>query len=625
MLESFSFAHAVVQRPPGLSEVRLSSSPLLAHPPPPPPRQQQGYAQQDIAQQDITQQPLSSHTRAASHPAPPPGLEGRFVQSQHPSMQSMPQQGSGELHYGGVLTLAPRQHHILEHDAGLETVGNGGWDHNLSRFNPDAGTEAAADDFGSQHAQQQSGFISGSEAGSRGLAPQHAQPTAQTQQSTVTALLGRLQVDNGHYSPHLHSSSTSQPGSVHEASYSRQDAAGDQSQYSQQRANVGGVTLTDRPMLGLPPQQRQRYEPHKQPQSPADPGDDGQSQNSASWDAPSSSQGFHRPFQSRGQSGEYAQSQGHSRDALASPPSADGQHATSSSNGFNSSSSHVVPGIAQNDYQRHQQPDSGQRVASTGMFERASSGNVLIVRRQPPAGHQHERPPGNRAAGYSPHEVSHQTGAMSATGSGLGGDVGGAGPVVSNGYPGESPGMHVHNMHHCLSIATGWWHWCEAMLYGNGIGMKHNARPKHKDVIKTSKMLCMLHVKPGQAVMYSLLVGWRCSNSMCKLCALDQPKLMWVTCSVVCMARLAVAVGVVWQNHDWSIRGLCSMRTCMCDAAGAIEPAEDADQEASTESVGQSNSSRKKEKNKHYWATRGKNRYRNRGRGRGGQQQGGEQ
>ena len=286
---------ASLQRPPGLGqEPTLSNSPLLTQPPPPPPHQQQGSAQQ----------PYSLQSRGHV------GLEGHFVQSQQPSMQSMGHDRSDKLQYGGVQILPakqPRQHL----NAALDTVGSGGWDHNLHSFSPAAGTQAANRGFGSQHAQQQAAYDAfepqhaQQQAAYDAFEPQHAQQqvgarfahssagmTAQhTQQTGITETLGQLQIhgpgDDRQGPPY----SLSQSNLTFEApAIQHPDELAQGGQYRQPRQSSSGVIYTDRPKFGLSSQPRQRpYEPHKQPQSPIYSGNFGQSQAVDGWDAPSSS------------------------------------------------------------------------------------------------------------------------------------------------------------------------------------------------------------------------------------------------------------------------------------------------------------------------------------------------
>ena len=397
----------MTQRPPGLNQSPVSSTLLLTQPPPPPHRHLQGI-----------QQPYSPHASSEPPTRPPPGLEGRFVHSQQLGLQRTPsnstsQQGGGELRYGQVQVLAarqPRQHLSLDHNACLETAGSSGWDHDLTRFNPAAGTEAANDGFDAQHAQQQAGFRS-EQFGSRVLA-QHAQQPAtfrsgnpssdmsaqHAQQPHVNHMLGRLRVDD-----HV------QPNSLPGSSSSHQQYAHPNHLMNGQHSSRSGVTLTDRPKLGFQPQQRQRhmpYEPHKQPGSPAFSQDGSQGQNTHQHHQGFQSQ-VHPQSQFQGFSGYGAQPQFPSQGFLghdAGPQQVDSWNPPSSST------------AAKEQWQIRDEPqqsqDQIQRQVSTGMFDRTPSGRVLTVPRQPPARSQFNRARPDGAVGIGPQDVSYQGGGV---------------------------------------------------------------------------------------------------------------------------------------------------------------------------------------------------------------------
>ena len=393
----------MMQRPPGLNQSPISSTPLLTQPPPPPHRHLQGI-----------QQPYSPRTSSETPKRPPPGLEGRFVHSQqlglqHTSSSSTSQQGGAELRYGQVQVLAarqPRQHLSLDHNAGLETAGSSGWDHDLNRFNPAAGTEAANDGFDAQHAQQQAGFQS-EQFGSRALAQHAQQPAAfrsgnpssdmsaqHAQQPHVHHMLDRLQLDD-------HEQPNSLPGS----SSSRQQYAHPNHLVNGPHNSRSGVILTDRPKLGLQPQQRQReapHEPHKQLESPAFSQDGGQGQTSHQHH-----QGFHCQVhpqsQFNGFSGYAAQPQIPSQGFLGHD--AGSQQVDSKDT---PSSSTPVDGQWQVRDEPQQSQDQTQRQVSTGIFDRTPLGRVLTVPRQPPARSQFNRDRPDEAVGYGAEDVSHQ-------------------------------------------------------------------------------------------------------------------------------------------------------------------------------------------------------------------------
>jgi len=395
----------MMQRPPGLNQGPVSSTPLLTQPPPPPHRHLQGI-----------QQPYSPHASSEPPTRPPPGLEGRFVHSQQLGLQrtpsnSMSQQVSADLRYGQVQVLAarqPRQNLSLDHNAGLETAGSSGWDHDLTTFNPAAGTEAANDGFDAQHAQQQAGFQR--EQFGRRVPAQHAQQPAgfrseypssdmsaqHAQQPHVNHMLGRLRVDD-HVQPH----------SLPESSSSHQQYAHPNNLVNGQHSSRSGVTLTDRPKLGLQPQQRQRhtpYEPHKQPESPAFSRDGSQGQNPHQHH-----QGFQRQVhpqsQSHGFSGYGAQPQFPSQGF----PGHDAQSRQVDSWDPPSSSTAVEEQWQIRD-EPQQSQDQIQRQVSIGLFDRTHSGRVLTVPRQPPARSQFNRTRPDGAVGHGPQDVSYQGG-----------------------------------------------------------------------------------------------------------------------------------------------------------------------------------------------------------------------
>ena len=395
----------MMQRPPGLNQGPVSSTPLLTQPPPPPHRHLQGI-----------QQPYSPHASSEPPTRPPPGLEGRFVHSQQLGLQRVPsnstsQQGSTELRYGQVQVLAarqPRQHQTLDHNAGFETAGSSSWDHVLSRFNPAAGTEAANNEFDAQHAQQRAGFRSeqfGSRvpakyaqqpAGSRSEYPSSDVSAQHAQQPHVSHMLGLLRVDD-----HV------QPNSLPGLSSSHQQYSPPNHLVNGQYSSRSGVTLTDRPKLGLQPQSRQRhtpYEPHKQPESPACSQDGSLGQNPHH-----QHQGFqshvHPQSQFQGLSGYGAQPQFPSQGFLGDD--AQSQQVDSWDPPSSSTPADEQWQIRDGPQQSH---DQIQRQVSIGMFDRTPSGRVLTVPRQPPARPQFHTARPDRAVGYGPQDVSYQGG-----------------------------------------------------------------------------------------------------------------------------------------------------------------------------------------------------------------------
>ena len=268
-----------MQIPKGLhSQGPVSNSPILTQPPPPAHQGQfagrrqphsdegnaqqsfqQGSAQQPFSIQGSTQQPYSSHGSAQQLP---PGLP--FVPSQQPSWHSgVFQHGSEEFprqHSGVQIFPAqqPRHHQSLDHNMGLQTAGSGGWDHDLSSFNPNAGTSATYEDFASQHPQQLARPSFG--RSSSGSSAQHAQHTA------VTGLFQRMDV--GSQMSHQQPSSSLQHG-VGDDCFSSHLDDGQNRQSGQYGAGSSSFGLTNRPQLGPPSHPKRRpYEPHKQPPSP---------------------------------------------------------------------------------------------------------------------------------------------------------------------------------------------------------------------------------------------------------------------------------------------------------------------------------------------------------------------
>ena len=296
-----------MQGPPGFSQPPLSSSPLL-HPPPPPPLQpQQGNSQR---------QPYK--TGAGADAGRLPVLSG-FVHSQQPDVQSMAQQASGEIGLQILQARQPRRHQASHDSAGLVTVDDSGWDHNLSRYNPDAGTEASNRGFELQRAQQQQAeagnrsHIQVSASGAPAQRVQHmagpsfklagnglpaqrpaagpslegassgssAQHAGQTQQAAVTGLFQRLQVDPSRQHQH-----TSQVSPAPFQGDPREAAS-----IVEHSPQVNQPRLTNRPKLGFPTQLPSNpCEPHKHTQLPAYPEAANHPKQGDTWDAPSTSQ-----------------------------------------------------------------------------------------------------------------------------------------------------------------------------------------------------------------------------------------------------------------------------------------------------------------------------------------------
>ena len=319
------------------------------------------------------------------------------------------QQGSADLRYGQVQVLAarqPRQHLSLNHNAGLETAGSSGWDHDLTRFNPVAGTEAANDGFDAQHAQQRAAFQR-EQFGGR-MPAQHAQQPAEfrseypssdmsaqyAQQPHVTHMLGRLRVAD-----HV------QPNSLPGSSSSHPQYAHPNHLVNGQHSSRSGVTLTDRPKLGFQPQQRQRHtpsEPYKQPESPAFSRDGSQSQTSHQ---------HHQGFQSQVQ--PQSQFQGFSGYGAQPQISSQGflRHEAQSQQ-VDSWDTHSSSTAAEEQWQIRDESQQSQnqipRQVSTGLFDRTSSGRVLTVPRQPSARSQFNRARPDGAVGHGPQDVSYQ-------------------------------------------------------------------------------------------------------------------------------------------------------------------------------------------------------------------------
>lgn len=434
----------LVQRPPGLSQGPLSSTPVLTQTPPLPHGQQQGNAQQ----------PYSPHVGSDPLTRPPPGLQGHFVRTHQLGLQGAPgstsQQGSTEMRYGEVQVLGarqPKQHLRLDHDAGLQTAGSSGWEHDLSRFNPDAGTEAAQHGTEAQHAQQQAGFRFG-QLGSSTPAQHAQQPAAlylghsssgmsaqHAQQPGINQTLGSLRIDDQTHSPSeaMHGMATS----------SQQYSAGDHHDNGHYGSadNGSGVVYTDKPQLGSHSQHRQiqrPYEPHKQPASLLYPQDASQS--------PGSRQSpFHDPLGFlRNSQGSQSQPQGlpHQAHGPQSQPQGFQNQSQSQSQGF--SRDHAQPQLdgwdapsssLANDEQwqvRNEHPQ-GQaethRQGSIGMPDRTPSGRVLTVPRQAPGRSQLNRPKSDRVGAVGVQDESHQSGA--APNAGLAGDE--VGPSLEQG------------------------------------------------------------------------------------------------------------------------------------------------------------------------------------------------
>ncbi|DBA89170.1 hypothetical protein WJX77_005588 [Trebouxia sp. C0004] len=392
-----------LQRPPGLDQSPVSSTPLLTQLPSPPHRHLQGI-----------QQPYSPHASSEPPTRPPPRLEGRFANSQQLGLQRVPsdstsQQGSAEVRYGQVHVLAarqPRQHRSLDHNAGLRTAGSSGWDHDLSKFNPAAGTQAANDGSDAQHAQQRAGFQSEhfgirvparhaqQPAGSRSEYPSSDVSAQHAQQPHVNHMLGRLRVDD-----HV------QPNSLPGSSSSHQQYAHPNHLINGQHSSRSGVILTDRPKLGLQPQQGQRntpYEPHKQPESPA-----------CSQDGSQISHQRHQGFQSQiHPQAQFQSFSGYGAQALVPSQGFLGHDAESQQVESWDPSSSSTP--ADEQWQIRDEPeqsqDERQRQASTGMLDRAPSRRVLTVPCQPSARSQFNRTRPDGVVEYGPQDVSYQGG-----------------------------------------------------------------------------------------------------------------------------------------------------------------------------------------------------------------------
>ena len=404
----------------------LSDRPLLTQPPPPPSARQQQQASfqepsgshdimnqsrssqhgshhllpsslsgQGSLEQPASQQPYLNQGRMQAQSNLPPGLP--FVSSQQPSMQSStPQSSSAELQHGRVQILParqPRQHQSLDHNVGLQTAGSSGWDHDIDRFNPDAGTAALnGGGFASQHPQQPARPVF--EHLGTGLSTQRThQPTFErsssgssaqhAQQSNITGFFQRLNVASS-ASPAYPSSS--QPG-YHAASSPLHSDDSHSRQFGQYRAGSSSVTLTDKPQLGVQMQPKQRpYEPHKQSQSPFESGSQGSTHSSGymqtqaqprelnqhhhqdGWDTSSISQGYHRQPQADSYLDNGRHQSSGTRDA----------HANSSAySNAPTGSDHAAGGYSSSlDGTGH-----SQMYGSAHLPARSSSGRVLTVQR----------------------------------------------------------------------------------------------------------------------------------------------------------------------------------------------------------------------------------------------------
>ena len=346
----------------------------------------QGSTQQPYSSQGSTQQPYSSHDSAQELP---PGLQ--FVRSQQPSKQSSASPSGVQV----FPARHPRQHQGLDHNISLQTAGSNGWDHDLDRFNPDAGTLALDEGFGAQHAQQlaQPRFESSSsdlsaqraqhlarpsfEHSSNGASAHHAQHTA------VTGLFQRMDVSSQVSHPQYSSSSQLGYGNEYSSSHS---VDGQLRQTSQHGAGSRSFRVTDRPQLGLQSQPKRRpYEPHKQPPSPLHAGDQafGFGQSRGNMQPPShihasTSQGYHEQPQSvlYPQDGFHRESSTWDQEPESS--SAYGSAPTGSEQGrAGYSSSQDGRGFGQS-----------QRYGSTGLSGRTPSGKVLSVPRPSSSGDQ---------------------------------------------------------------------------------------------------------------------------------------------------------------------------------------------------------------------------------------------
>ena len=421
-----------MQAPSGLhGQGPLSDSPILTQPPPPPHQRQsagmrqppsdegsaqqpflhQGSAQQAFSSQDSMRQPYPNQgsmqqpfprQRSTQQPYSgqgsaqlPPGLP--FVQSQQLNMHSGASHSGGEVprQHSGVQILParqPRQHQSLDHNVGLQTAGSSGWDHDLSSFNPDAGTSAMHEDFASRHAQQPQ-FERPSSGASAQHAPHLARPSfgrsssgssaQHAQHASVTGLFQRMDVGSQMSHPQP---SSSQHG--HGGDYSSSHLADGQSRQSgQYGAGSSSFRLTDKPQLGVPSQPRRRlYEPHKQPPSKLHAGDHSfgfgeardhmqppmhvQPSQEDGWDA-STPQGYY----------QQSQSDLHSHSGFGHQPSSRNQVAGSTS-AFGSAPADDEFGRAS--YSSSQDGHGfglSQRHRSAGLAARTSSGKVLTVAR----------------------------------------------------------------------------------------------------------------------------------------------------------------------------------------------------------------------------------------------------
>ena len=377
----------------------------------------QGTSQQPYASHGTSQQPYLSQGRMQAQSNLPPGLA--FIPSQQPSMQSStPQHSSGELQHGRVQILParqPRQHQSLDHNIGLQTAGSSGWDHNIDRFNPDAGTAALnGGGFASQHAQQPA-----FEQLETGLSAQHVhQPTCErsssgssaqhAQHAGMTGLFQRLNVA----SPVSQSYPSSSQFGYQDGSSLLHSADKHSRQYGQHRAGSSGATLTDRPQLGVQTQPKQRrYEPHKQSQSPFESGV--HSQGLAHSSGYMQSQAYPRELD------QHWQQDG--RGNIASPEGYDGQpQADSYIDGGSHQSSGTWDAQASSGAYDNALTGSDQAVGaysssqdgighaqihgSTNVTARSSSGKVLRVLRPSSTAAKADS---HRTISNSPHEVAH--------------------------------------------------------------------------------------------------------------------------------------------------------------------------------------------------------------------------
>ena len=410
-------------------ETPLSDSPMLSQPPPPPRQRQpasmqqsyssEGNAQQPFLHQGNAQQPFTSQGRlqqpfsqgSANQPYPsqgssqqlPPGLPF----SHQPSMHSgASQHGSGELlrqHSGVQMFPArqPRQHQSLDPNVGLQTAGSSGWDHDLSSFNPNAGTSAMHEGVASQHAQQpaQAQFERSSSGASAQRAQQLARPSfgrsssgtsaQRAQHTAVTGLFQRTDADSQMSHPQPSSSSQHGYGDDHSSS----QFGNGRSRQSGQYGASSSSSFTDRPQLGLPSQPKRRpYEPHRQPPSPLQAGDHSfgfgqprdhmqpavhvQPSQEYGWDT-STPPGYYQQSQSQPQS----QSDLHPHYGFGHQPSTRIQEAGSTSAFGSAPTEPQYRGASYSSSQDGHGFGLSQRRGTTGGAARTSSGKVLTVAR----------------------------------------------------------------------------------------------------------------------------------------------------------------------------------------------------------------------------------------------------